>query len=96
MKDNDTIHARPRPLYQEPHTCMEGIKSSIKKLMEDTLEDVIGCGIEILHHLHSIMFTTVKDIRWIRVQKETSTSYLQEVFSIIDNGDGNSILRKKD
>ena len=64
--------------------------------MEDTLEDAIGGGIEILHHLHSIMLTAAMDICWICVQKETSTSHPQAVFSIIDNGDGNSILHKKD
>ena len=96
MNNNDTIHARPQHLYEEPHSCMEGTKSSIKKLMEDTLEDAIGGDIEVLHHLHSIMLTAATDIRRIRVQKETNTSHLQVVFSIIDNGDENSILRKKD
>ena len=75
---------------------MEGTKSSIKKLMEETLEDAIGGGIEVLHHLHSIMLTAATDICWIRIQKDTSTSHLQAMFSIIDNGDGNSILCKKD
>ena len=94
VDNSDTIHARPRPLYEEPHSCMKETKSSIKKLMEDTLEDAIGGGIEVLHHLHSIMLTT--DICRIRAQKETNTLHPQAVFSIIDNEDGNPILRKKD
>ena len=75
---------------------MEATKSSIKKLMEDTLEDAIGGGMEVLYHLHSIMLTAATNIRRIRVQKDTSTSHPQVVFSIIDNGNGNSILYKKD
>ena len=75
---------------------MEGTKSCIKKLIEDTLEDAIGGDIEVLHHLHFIMLIAATNIRRIHVQKETSTSHPQTVFSIIDNGDGNSILRKKD
>ena len=96
VDNSDTNHARPWPLYEEPHSCMEGTKSSIKKLMEDTLEDAIGGGIEVLHNLHSIILTAATDICWIRIQKEINTSHPQAVFSIIDNGDGNSILRKKD
>ena len=96
MDNSDTNHVEPRPLYEEPHSCRERKKSSIKKLMKDTLEDAIGGGIEVLHHLHSIMLTIATDICRIRVQKETSTSHSQAVFSIIDNGDENSILRKKD
>ena len=95
-EDNDTIHARAQPLYEEPLTRMEGTKSSIKKFMDDTLEDAIGDDIEELHHLHSIMLTVATNIRRICVQKETSTSHVQAVFSSIDNGDGNSILHKKD
>ena len=83
-------------MYEEPHSCTDERKSSIKKLMEDTLEVAIGGGIEVLHILHSIMLTAATDICRILIQKETSTSYSQVVFSIIDNGDGNSILRKKD
>ena len=75
---------------------MEGTKSFIKKLMDNTLEDAIRGDIEVLNHLHSIMLTAATDIRRICVQKETSTSHLQAVFSIVDNGDGNSILHKKD
>ena len=96
VDNSDTNHAGSRPLYEEPRSCTEGTKASIKKLMEDTLEDAIGSGIEVLHHLHSIMLTATTDIRRIRVQKETSTSHPQVVFSIIDNGNENSILRKKD
>ena len=44
--------------------------------MEDTLEDVIVGGIEVLNHLHSIMLTAAMDIRRICVQKQTSTPYL--------------------
>ena len=95
VDNSDTNHAGSQPLYKEPRSCMEGKKSSIKKLMEDTLEDAIGGGIEVLHHLHSIMLTVAKDIRRIRVQKETNTLHPQVVFSIIDNRDGNSILHKK-
>ena len=94
--NTNTIHAQSWPLYEEPHSCMEETKSSIKKLMEDILEDAIGGGIEVLHHLYSIKLIATTDIRQICVQKETSTSHPQAVFSIIDNGDGNSILRKKD
>ena len=75
---------------------MEETKSSIKKLIEDTLEDAIGSGMEVLHHLHSIMLIMATDIHRIRVQKEISTSHPQAVFSIIDNGDENLILYKKD
>ena len=96
VEDSDTIHAQLRPLYEEPHTCMKGTKSSIKKLMKDTLEDAIGGGIEVLNHLHSIMLTAATDIHWIRVQKETNTSHPQAIFSILDNEDWNSILCKKD
>ena len=96
MDNSDTNHAGSQSSYEEPRSCMEGTKSSIKKLMEDTLEDAIGDGIEVLHHLHSILLIAATDIRRIRVQKETSTSHPQAVFSIIDDGDGNSILRKKD
>ena len=96
MEDSDTIHARSRPLYEEPRTCVEGTKSSIKKLMEDTLEDAIGGSIEVLNHLHSIMLTAKTDIYQICVQKETNTLHPQAIFSIIDNRDGNSILHKKD
>ena len=63
MEDNDTIHARPRSMYEELRTSIEGTKSSIKKLMEDILEDVIGGGIEVLNHLHSIILTR----KWIFV-----------------------------
>ena len=42
------------------------------------------------------MLTAATDIRRICVQKESSTSHPQAIFSIIDNGDGNSILHKKD
>ena len=83
MDNNDTTHAGPRPLYEEPRSCMEGTKSSIKKLMEDTLEDAIGRGIDVLHHLHSIMLTATMDIRWICVQKETNTSHPQAIFSLL-------------
>ena len=96
MANSDTNHVGSQPLFEEPHSCTERTKASIKKLMEDTLEDAIGGGIEVLHHLFSIMLTTATDIRRIRAQKESSTSHPQAIFSIIDNGDGNSILRKKD
>ena len=63
--------------------------------MKDTLEDAIGGGIEVLNHLHFIMLTAAMDIRQICIQKKTSTSHPQTVFSNIDNRNGNSILRKR-
>ena len=91
------------PFMHDPDLCMKNLrtsmektKSSIKNLIEDTLKDAIGGGIAILNHLHSIMLIAAMDIHKICVQKQTSTSHLQAIFSIIDNGDGNSILHKKD
>ena len=75
VDNSDTNYAGPRPLYEELHSCIEGTKSSIKKLIKDTLEDAIGGGIEVLHHLYSIMLAAATDICQIRIQKETSTSY---------------------
>ena len=96
MEDNDPIRARPQSMYEKPRTSMEGTQSSIKKLMEDILEDAIGGGIEVLNHLHFIVFTVAKNIHRICIQKQTNTSHPQAIFFIIDNGDGNSILHKKD
>ena len=54
-------------MHEEPRTSIERTKSSIKNLMDETLEDA---DIEVLNHLHSIMLTVATDICRIYVKNQ--------------------------
>ena len=71
-EDDDTIHSRPRPMYQQSYPSMEGTITFIKKLMEDTMKDTTCGGMEVLNHLHSIMLTMATNIHQICIKKNNT------------------------
>jgi hypothetical protein len=81
---------------EEPQPSIERSLAQIGKLVEEAMSEAKASGLDLINHLHSMMLKVVSDVCRVHVLKENKTIYPQSVFSVVDNGDGHSILRKKD
>ena len=56
----------------------------------------MGGGFLLVQQLQAMMTKTLTDVKRIRGQLEANNLYPQRVFKVVDDGLGNSIVRKKD
>jgi len=82
--------------HEEPQPSIAGSLSQIEKLVKDATEEATVGGIELLKHMQSMMTKVVADVRRIRVLQASHLSHPHAVFEVVENGDGNSVRRKKD
>ena len=77
----------------------ESIDSSlalIEKLVEEAKEEAIAGGIQLVRHMQAMMTKVLTDVKRIRSHQASNSVHPQIVFETVNDGLGNSIVRKPD
>ena len=91
--DIDNVSTQP---LRQTQPSIEGCLLAIQKLQDDTREEAMGGGLLLVQQLQAMMTKTLTDVKRIRGQLEANNLHPQRVFEVVDDGLGNSIVRKKD